>query len=180
MTQGCEATNFRCTSSRRRLGSAIASWLLSILPESRLDAAGAKGGCHRLAFTCVRLAAAKQFGHRTLMPSTVVMRRPRNWRRVVRVRAKPRLAQRTCDRWLGLQVFESNIFVLAIELKSEWFAKGRQCPFRRVGLGRLQRDVMRLAGGIATTFARSMPLPHNRRSISLNGDAHLGDIDGQE
>src|SRR4029453_3165430 len=28
---GCEATNFRCALSRRRLGSAIASWLLSIL-----------------------------------------------------------------------------------------------------------------------------------------------------
>ena len=40
--QGCEATNFRWALSRKRLGSAIASWLLSILPEIELGAAGAK------------------------------------------------------------------------------------------------------------------------------------------
>lgn len=41
---GCEATNFKWTLSRSRLGSAIASWLLSILPRIGSGTAGAKDG----------------------------------------------------------------------------------------------------------------------------------------
>ena len=83
MRHGCEATNFRCALSRRRLGSPITSWLLSILPESKLDGAGGEGGATVLSSFAFRLVAAKQFGHRALMSTTVVMRRPRDWCRVV-------------------------------------------------------------------------------------------------
>ena len=57
MRQGCDATNFRCALSRRRLGSAMARTLLSIRPGMRSGSAfGASGGASDVGGTMVRSA----------------------------------------------------------------------------------------------------------------------------
>ena len=47
---GCDAMNFRCALSRSRLGSAMASWLLSIRPGIGLSPLGTSGGANDVCF----------------------------------------------------------------------------------------------------------------------------------
>ena len=72
------------------------------------------------------------------------------------------------------QARQGSIFILAIELKSE------RSPLGGVGLGSLKGCVVGFAWGGSPTFSRSMPLPYNRRSTGLNGDAHFRDVNGKE
>ena len=83
--QGWEATNFRCALSRRRFGSAMASWLLSILAGNEVGPCWRQGRRRCVVFPCFCLIPAKQFSHRALVAPPVVMRRPRDRRRVIGV-----------------------------------------------------------------------------------------------
>ena len=67
-----------------------------------------------------------------------------------------------------------------IELKTEGLAKGGQRPFGGVGFGRLERDIVHLAGGCSAAFAGAMAFPDDGRAICLHSDPHPGDIDRQE
>ena len=78
------------------------------------------------------------------------------------------------------QTLQRWALVLAIELKSKRFAEGGERPFGGIGFGGLESDVVNLARRGATAFARAMAFADNGCSIGLHGNAHFGDIDGEE
>jgi hypothetical protein len=71
-------------------------------------------------------------------------------------------------------------FILAIKLKSERFAKGRERPFGGIGFCSLKGNVVDFAVRAAAPFARSMTFSDNGGAIGVHGNAHFGDIDGEE
>ena len=74
--------------------------------------------------------------------TAIVMRWPRNWRRIVRMKAKAGRSGSVCCGFRRLQISRSA--ALPIKLKSEWFAECGKGSFGRVGFSGLQGDVVNL------------------------------------
>src|SRR5215831_5383391 len=94
---------------------------------------------------------------------------------------KARLDWRTCDRrpplWQGLH---ATALVPAIELETEWLAESRQRPLAAVGFRCLERNVMHITWRETTPLTRPMAFANDGCFPGMDGDAHLGDIDGEK
>ena len=85
---------------------------------------------------------------------------------------------------LGLLVRRQSLqrcaLILAIKLKSKRFAEGGKRPFGGIGFGSLESDVVNVTRGGPAAFPRAMAVADNGCPIGLHGNAHFGDIDGEE
>ena len=88
---GCEATNFRCALSRSRLGSAMDELaLVDPVWDKPSSAAGASGGAVALISVLI-LSFGKNSFIELLCRAAVIVRRARDWCRIIRVQSDARL-----------------------------------------------------------------------------------------
>ena len=68
----------------------------------------------------------------------------------------------------------------SIKRQSERLSECGKRPFGGIGFRGLERDVVHFARRCATPFARAVAFPDDGCAIGVHGNAHPGDIDGEE
>ena len=114
--------------------------------------------------------------HRRILPTAIVMRRPRYWRCIVWVKAETRMLTGHL-RAVGVAVFAA---AFSIQLKSERLTESRQGSFGGICFSCLESDVVHFTRRDAAAFARAVAFTNNGCSIGLHSNPHSSDIDGQE
>ena len=85
------------------------------------------------------------------MPPAVIVRRARDWRRIIRVQSDARLGMQIREHRLQGDFTLKAAFFLAIKLKSKWSAEGRERSLGRIGFCSFKCGVV--------DFAREGPRP---------------------